>query len=129
MLCLFQIELVRFFSSDANIIALTELFCADPVHSPNNCQVILFSFHRGYFSSFIFFLVFAFLKEQRLSNFIASALVEAVTEEKADVLKTLLRMWQVDIESESFEKPKCVYMPFSYQLFISMINNRVLAES
>ena len=30
-----------------------------------------------------------------MSSFIASALVETVTEEKPEVLKTLLRMWQV----------------------------------
>ncbi|CAH3188191.1 unnamed protein product, partial [Porites evermanni] len=35
------------------------------------------------------------LKEKKLSSFIESALVESVTEEKPDVLKTLLRMWQI----------------------------------
>ena len=30
-----------------------------------------------------------------MSSFISSALVECVTEEKPDVFKTLLRMWQV----------------------------------
>ena len=45
-----------------------------------------------YFGVLFFYSI---LKEKRLSSFIESALVESVTEEKPDVLKTLLRMWQV----------------------------------
>lgn len=43
----------------------------------------------------LFFFYYSTLKEKRLSSFIESALVESVTEEKPDVLKALLRMWQV----------------------------------
>ena len=45
-----------------------------------------------YFEVLFFYSI---LKEKTLSSFIESALVESVTEEKPDVLKTLLRMWQV----------------------------------
>ena len=39
--------------------------------------------------------VFTLLQERRLCSFIASTLVETVTEEKPEVLQILLRMWQV----------------------------------
>lgn len=63
-----QIEVVRSFSSDPNLIALVELF-GDK--DPSN---------EG---------------ERRLCSFIASTLVETVTEEKPEVLQILLRMWQI----------------------------------
>ena len=47
------------------------------------------------FVRYIEFFFYSTLKEKRLSSFIESALVESVTEEKPDVLKALLRMWQV----------------------------------
>lgn len=63
-----QVEVVRSFSSDPNLIALAELF--NDENGSND-------------------------KEKKMSSFISSALVECVTEEKPDVLKTLLRMWQI----------------------------------
>ncbi|KAJ7330707.1 Anaphase-promoting complex subunit 1 [Desmophyllum pertusum] len=63
-----QIEVVRSFSSDPNLIALAELFGDKDISND---------------------------RERKLSSFIASALVETVTEEKPEVLKTLLRMWQI----------------------------------
>ncbi|KAL9954099.1 hypothetical protein ACROYT_G041593 [Oculina patagonica] len=63
-----QTEVVRSFSSDPNLIALAELFGNKDISNE---------------------------REKKLSSFIASALVETVTEEKPEVLKTLLRMWQI----------------------------------
>ena len=39
--------------------------------------------------------MYLLLQERRLCSFIASTLVETVTEEKPEVLQILLRMWQV----------------------------------
>jgi len=77
-----QIEVVRSFSSDPNLIALAELF--GDKHLSNE-------------------------KERTLSSFISSALVECVTEEKPEVLKTLLRMWQIVHNLDSQPDPASVW--------------------
>lgn len=77
-----QIEVVRSFSSDPNLIALAEFF--DNKHISSD-------------------------REKRLSSFIESALVESVTEEKPDVLKTLLRMWQITHSLDFKPEPSLVW--------------------
>jgi len=77
-----QTEVVRSFSSDPNLIALAELF-GDKDNSND--------------------------RERKLSSFIASALVETVTEEKPEVLMTLLRMWQIIHNLECQPDPASVW--------------------
>lgn len=77
-----QIEVVRSFSSDPNLIALAELF--DDKNLTND-------------------------KEKQMTAFISSSLVECVTEEKPDVLKTLLRMWQIVHNQGCQQDPSSVW--------------------
>lgn len=53
-----------------------------------------------------------------MSSFIASALVETVTEEKPEVLKTLLRMWQV-LYTAKYQLPVYRFVSF-ITLFITV---------
>ncbi|XP_044177050.1 anaphase-promoting complex subunit 1-like isoform X2 [Acropora millepora] len=77
-----QIEVVRSFSSDPNLIALAELF--DDKNLTND-------------------------KEKQMTAFISASLVECVTEEKPDVLKTLLRMWQIVHNQGCQQDPSSVW--------------------
>ncbi|XP_027050305.1 anaphase-promoting complex subunit 1-like [Pocillopora damicornis] len=93
-----QIEVVRSFSSDPNLIALVELFGdKDPSNE----------------------------RERRLCSFIASTLVETVTEEKPEVLQILLRMWQIVHNLEYEPDPGSVWQMKLAVTFYKKVFSRI----
>lgn len=96
-----QIEVVRSFSSDPNLIALVELFGdKDPSNE----------------------------RERRLCSFIASTLVETVTEEKPEVLQILLRMWQIVHNLEYEPDPGSVWQMKLAVTFYKKVFSRIFTR-